>query len=487
MVTVETITGREEIERYVPLCRELACESGCHLPFQGLRHPLVWWDHFNNADGTDFKSKRGTNFLGVRSRLEKLFLLAARNGQGLCGVVPLVEYSVETAGLRDAVRVITLPGDFFIPYQDFTVSPGVRGEAVAALLGAVSELLGERGLAVLPYVPEGSPNVPHIREGIEGLSSKGLRCTAAVTGRRGGVRPWTIEPIVSVLRQITDQDMPQSPKDAICALIGDLKACPPMNLLFPGTRRGFEGRIEAVIGHLAGTPAVAGRIGSLRALLEDEALLYPFIRLPGDRQAYLGSLGKSSKANFHLYTNRFTKASGSFEKLTSPEITDADIDDCLRIHSLRWGENSVSLRNESSHGFLKDLCRQLSLEGSLTLFFARYQGRRIASHSCIDVGGRREAYLIGRDPLFDETRASRLLYLHTILDAIEGGFHTYDLGLGWHAYKMSFTKTCSRTLNFFISPGVRPLDLSKLFLGYECMIPLDGEWACRTGRDHMQG
>jgi CelD/BcsL family acetyltransferase involved in cellulose biosynthesis len=112
----------------------------------------------------------------------------------------------------------------------------------------------------------------------------------------------------------------------------------------------------------------------------------------------------------------------------------------------------------------------LASEGSLSLFFAQYQGKRIATLSCIDIQGRREAVMTGRDPEYADMSAGFLLFFETIIDAIDHGFHSYDFGMGWYAYKTRFTKTYIHTLNFFISPETSPIYLTKLFLGYECMI-----------------
>ena len=81
-------------------------------------------------------------------------------------------------------------------------------------------------------------------------------------------------------------------------------------------------------------------------------------------------------------------------------------------------------------------------QGFLTLFFARFQGKRIATHSCFDILSRREAYLIGQDPEFKNLGAGRLLFMETIYDAIDSGFDVYDLGQGWFDYKMIFKKYC---------------------------------------------
>jgi hypothetical protein len=473
MLTTHIITDRSEIERYTPRCQELARESGTHLPFQNLHMPLVWWGHFNNTDGSNFTSKRGTNFLGSQSWLQKLFLIVSLDGSEVVGAVPVVEYAVRIPREQDTLQVITFPGDFLIAYQDFTVSSQLRKEAIKALLHAMVGFLDGHALLILPYVPENSPNIHDLKQCIAELSKMGFHCSTALTGRRGGVREWTLESIVSCLGQIADRVKDSSRLDEIRKLVADLETSPLMNLLFPRTRNSFESRIREVVTMIQGDTAIEKPLEKLETLLTDVPVQYPYITLPVDADAYMITMSKETRRYFRRYKRDYEGQGGGFEKILSSDIREQDIEDYLKLHNQRWGDHSILIRNDTSNDFHKDICWRMSSQGCFTLFFAKYHGKRVATHSCIDIQGRREGYMTGRDPLYAETRASRLLYLETIIDAIRHGFHTYDLGHGWHAYKMSFTKTDIRTMNFFISPGTAPVDLTKLFLGYECMIPMD--------------
>lgn len=486
MISVVVIQDRQEIDRHIPLCRRLALEAGAHLPFQHLVHPLVWWDHFNNADGSDFAGKRGTNFLGARSRLEKFSLLAAFDGQGLVGSLPVVEYAVALPGSPDPIRLITLPGDFFISFQDFTVSPGQRQETVNALLKAMSGLLDGRGLLALAHLPQDSPNVPAITASVRELSARGFHCTTALTGRRGGVRPWTAESLASSLRQAASCLKGAGREDGLSALAADLETCPPLHLLFPGKRKALEARVRSALDEACGNGLPRALLEEMESLMSDEPILYPYISLPADPESYLATMGRDTRRYFRRYRKVFEGMGGTFEKVASPDIRRSDIEDHLKLHSTRWKGRSVSIRNEPSRAFHEDLCLKMAAAGCFTLFFARYGGKRVAAHSCVDIGTRREGYMTGRDPVYDHTRAARLLFLETIFDAIAHGFERYDLGLGRFAYKTSFTKASSRTCNFFISPGPSPVDLAGIFLGYECMLPPDGEISCLPDRQNHE-
>lgn len=473
MLTAKVLSDRSEIDELLPQCIHLAREAGCTLPSQYLHVPLLWWDAFSSNDGTEFNRKRGTNFLGARSWLKDLRLLVVMEETSVVGAIPIVSYLVKVPGEENPARVFTLPGDYqLISRHDFIVSASVRKEAIRVLLDSLVQCLEDEGdVVIIPYMSEGSPNVQIMRNYIDEAPAKGLNGFTAVTGRRGGVRPWTMDAILSCLRQIADRASSQPLKDGINGLVSELAACPPMNLLFPRTQKMFEEKIQTTLGSFKGEPSLGNILDELKALLADAPVIYPYIQLANDRHMYMNTLGKTTRENTRNLRNRFARHGGEIRKITSSRITEQDINDCLTLHNLRWGDASASLRGDASFHFHKEMCRKLSSEGCLNLFFAEYQGKRIAACSCIDILGRREIYLTGRDPEYDKRSAGRLVMLESILDAIDRGFAIYDLGLGWFAYKMAFAKSYKRTWNFFLSPHKRLEDIERMYLGFECMIP----------------
>ena len=472
MITVRTLSGRSAINLAAPDCTRLAQEAGCVLPFQHLDMPLLWWDCFNPGDGEDFPKKRGTNFLGTWSRPQSLRLLVAMDGSAVVGAVPVVSYLVRVPREEKPVRVVTFAGDVqLMSPQDFTVSAETRREALRAMLDALTgSLEGEDDIVLFPYVAGDSPNIGELRSYLDEASARGYGCLAALTGRRGGVKPWTVDAILSCLRQIADRVPCPSEKDRVKHLIDDLSACPHMKLMFPRNGREYEEKVRAVIGSVGEEHVPAHVNESLEMLLADAPVIYPFIDLPGDRDTYMGSLGKSTRANTQNMRNRFARAGGRVERIPSSQIVDQDIDDYLTLHNMRWGDDSASLKSDASYRFHADLCRALSSRGVLTLFFAQIEGRRIASNSCIDIGGRREAYLTGRDPAYDRWSAGRLVFVESILDAIDRGFTRYDMGHGWVEYKMAYAGSYMNTWNFFLSPRRKPEDFERIYQGYECII-----------------
>lgn len=472
MITVHIISDRSEIERHVPLCINLAQSSGNELPFQHLHMPLVWWDHFNNTDGTDFSKKRGQNFIGLQSRLQKLLLLVSSNGSDIIGTVPIVIYSVRLSGEKYAIPLITFPGDLLIAYHDFNVAPKLRNEAIKSLLETMVKMLDGRGLIMLSHIPENSPSISALMQCMNDLSTKGFHCRTAVTGSSGGVRAWTTESIISCLRQITDKISDPFHKDEVMKLLAEIDTCPPIKLSFPKTRNNFEDRIRNIINSINNNIELENTITELEAALSNSSIEYLYIQLPKDRETYFNTFSKASRKHIRNMRNKFVKNGGGYEKIDSLSITDQDIDDYLRLHDMRWGDESISIVNEATYNSQKELCRSLSSEECFTLFFALYQGKRIASISCIDIQGRREAIMAGRDLEYDRTSSGFLLMLETIMDAIDHGFHTFDFGMGWYAYKTRFTKSSIHTLNFFIVSEISSSYFTKLFQGYECMISI---------------
>jgi hypothetical protein len=472
LITVKVISDRSEIDQILPRCIQFAEEVGCVLPFQYLYMPLIWWDQFNNNDGTDFTKKRGTNFLGAQSWLKNLRLFVAMDGTAIAGAIPIVSYLVKIPGEEKQMRIFTFPGDYqLMSPQDLTVSVEMRKEALWALLDSLTGCIEDKDdVVLLPYVAGDSPNIRELKLYFSEASARGYGCLAALTGRRGGVRRWTVDAILSCLRQIADRVTHSLVKDEVRRLIDDLAACPPMKLMFPRNCREYEERIRSVLRSVDEKHVPAHVNESLETLLADAPVVYPFIELPKDRDTYMGSLGRSTRVNTQNLRNRFARGGGRIERIASSRITDQDIQDYLTLHNLRWGDASASLKSDASYRFHSNLCRKLSSQGLLTLFFAHSQGRRIASCSCIDIQGRREIYLTGRDPEYDQWSAGRLVLVESILDAIDRGFGRYDMGHGWVAYKMAYAGTYTNTWGFFLSPRRKPEDFKRIYQGYECII-----------------
>ncbi|HEY5997795.1 MAG TPA: GNAT family N-acetyltransferase [bacterium] len=471
MISTRTVTDPAEIERWVPACSELARTTQASLCSQYLDVPLLWWKSFANGSGQDTYTVRGANFLGTRSWLEDMFVILAFAGDELLGALPLASQSVKVRGRAVPRRVVTLPGDFqLIPYMDLTVAAGRRREVIGALLDTAIDGLGDDDLLMLQYLPETSPHLEEIAAHLRAKAPAGVRYTVATTGRRGGVWPWNLEIIVSCLRQLRARVTTADLRGHLDGLLEALGSCPSTSLILPQTRRTFEEKIRDALDCVSADVGPGDATRVLQSHLADAPDYYGRISLPKDEDTYRASLGKDTRRYFQRYGQAFREAGGSFEKIASERVTERDVDDYLALHDSRWRGDSAVLKNERLYRFHRDLCARLAAKGFLSLFFAVYRGARIAVHSCIDICGRREGYMIGRDPGFEETRAGRLLYFETIRDAIASGYRTYEMGRVWFAYKASFTRESALTRNVFVSKAGTAPDLNGIFGGYECML-----------------
>lgn len=466
MIETKFIDNFSEINALLPEWRELARRSGSELPFHQMELPLEWWRHFGSHTGQDFGRMRGRNFWGNQSWIEKFGLLIATAEAQIVGLAPLVTIRIQISGLAEPVRMLALAGDsVLMAYQDLLTAPENRDQIVAQLITALVEQTGH-DLLFLGNLPEDSPHLASLRAHLAAYRNDGWAGGETINRRRGGMQPWTMAAIAhagsKLLELVTEEEIHAS----LAQFLEKLAVLKPESLLFPRTRVNLELQISTLIDRIAETPQNREWLEEIKKLLNPEAIPYPKLQLPSDRDQYLQSLSKDTRRYFRRYGARFLEAGGSFEKISAGDITSQDLDDYLNLHARRWQAESAAV-NDLSMDFHRDLGLALAGQDYFTLFFARFNGKRIAAHSCFDIGKRREGYFTGRDPDFEELRASRLLYLETILDAIDHGFTTYDLGYGGDAYKLSFANIIAHVHHFILAPAHKIPDLDKVFPKYE--------------------
>ncbi len=474
MIAAELLTEKSAIDRVIPECVRLAREEHAPLPFQYLHMPLAWWETFRSEPGELFWQKRGKNFLGVQSRLEKFFLLTARDGADLCGAVPLVRYALKPSSGREEIHIITLAGDYVLhPFQDFMVRQRGRQQTVAVMLEYLARLLKkENSIFWAGCLPEESPNLNALRQACRSLRDREMESFEALSFQRGGVWPWTIDGISAALKKIKERcEKSGEDIEGLAELTAKFSSCSPRSLLFPRTRVGLLQEIQTFLPCLRQREDLSELVEKLESFLNNTPMLYPYIELPGDREEYLATLSYSTRRYFRRYMRRFLEAGGSFEVIPPAEITAEDIEDYLRLHLLRWGDASAAICGKSAD-YHRKISAAMAELGFFLLFFARYQGRRIAVHSCFDIGSRREGYITGVDPEYNELRTGRLLYIQTIYDAIDKGFSRYELGAVGFDYKMSFVQKTAVAHNFFVYPDGQGACLEQVFAGFECMEPV---------------
>ncbi len=393
-------------------------------------------------------------------------LITAENDGDLVGAVPLVLVEAKISGEKIPRKILTFPGDsVLIPYQDMLVHPDGREHIVRTLFEATVRFSAENdALLFLPYLPESSPHIELLKNQLGAFIKNGYEGAFLKNRRRGGVHPWTIQSLAFYVEKMAGK----IPGVELNELAQDLKISTGAALFFPKTRRTLQGRIKAAINALSANDLVAREINNIRQLLKPADIVYPYLKLPDSVDAYLAGLSKGTRRYFRRYKKQFIEQGGSFEKLTGAQITEKDVGDYLDLHFQRWHEESAAL-NDATRSFHFETSLEMARLNQFTLFFAKHNGQRIAAHSCFDIGKRREGYFTGRDPEREELRAGRLLYMETILDAIEEGFIDYNFGYGGDSYKLSFTETVGKTVHFILAEKWKMPDLEKLYPKYELL------------------
>ena len=469
------ITEEAAIRNTVPLLQNFVRQAGTSLPFSCIQMPFEWWRQFNSRENSLFGDKRGKNFMGNQCRLEKFSIFLVEEDNRICGFAPLYSYRVNCSGHTDDLRVLAFASDYVLaPYQDVFILPGKRKAVLSCLLkGLYSQLAAqEYDLVFLGYIPENSPNIPVLRKLLSVDRDSGIESMEAVTSQRGGVWPWTIDGITGSLRQILDKRVEDiAVQHKVQQLVDKLESCTPMSLFFPETRLAWFAEVKAVLGECSEEKKFSADIEKVSSFLRTRFLPYPYIELPASREEYLARLSRSTRRYFRRYTKKWQQAGGTFERLDGTDIQAGDIDDYIRLHHMRWRDESAAMSG-TAELFHREICRSMRREGVLSLFFATFQGKRIAAQSCFDMHKRREAYLTGRDPEYQELRAGRLLYLETIYDAVDQGVTRYDMGALDFSYKKSFATGMSSSRSFFLFNAGGTPDLDRLFTKFECMVPV---------------
>jgi len=466
MLKTQILQNLQQIEAIIPRCRILAQQAQSYIPFHQFEVWLTWWENFHSLSPFDFGERRGRNFIGSQSTVKDLIMISAENNDHLVGVLPLVLVEAKIAGEKTPRKILTFPGDsVLIPYQDILVHPDDWEKIVSILFKAAVSISREmNAFLFLSYIPDNSPHIDFLKNKLGAYIDNGYEGAFLKNRRRGGVHPWTLDSLTYYVKKLTEKGNATE----LAELCNDLDKTTAATLLFPKTRLALQRRIESALKAVAANELVADEIRNIRGLLEPADIVYPYLKLPNSIDNYLSSLSKGTRRYFRRYRKQFIEQGGSFEKLTGEQITEKDIEDYLDLHFQRWHEESAAL-NEATRAFHFESNLKMAGLNQFTLFFAKHDGKRIAAHSCFDIGKRREGYFTGRDPEKEELRAGRLLYMETILDAIEEGFTEYNFGYGGDSYKLSFTDTVGKTVHFLLAEKGEMPDLEKLYPKYELL------------------
>jgi hypothetical protein len=468
-----TIISYENISsEYIKRIGECARKAGSVLPFHRPEIPLTWWTNFQSQNGEPFSGKRGRNFLGANSWLDDFYFLVIEEGNCVNAAIPLAGYSLRIPTMKEHIKMLAFACDsVIIPYQDFLCLPLRREKSINLLITEIINLLKDRyDVVFLGYIPDNSPNIAYI-ENFRKNTSDDIKFIKCITSEKGGIYPWTLNHLKKTIQTIIDKiNNDHASGCGMKLLLDKLTNLNPDTLLFPRNRMVLEKEISESLSALAGVQSFSDEIEAIINIFKHNLMPYPFIQLPSNRESYINCLTKSVRTNLRRHHKKFIESGGSFEKVSSGDLSEKDIEDYLNLHIMRWGDNSVAI-SDKTRKFHKELCANAALGGYFTLFFARCDGKRVAAQSCFDINCRREMSFSGLDPEYQKHSAGLLLFLETILDAIDNKFSSYDLGLGFGGdkYKMKFTDTYSKTYSYFISNRCKEIDLNRIFLAYECM------------------
>lgn len=450
---------------------EFSDEAGGTLPFHRPEMSITWWNKFNSSDGEPFEKKRGRNFLGTQCWMNDLYYVISEDSKGICGAIPVVSNTIRMSKEQDLTRMLSFASDYVLaPYQDFLVSPLKRKETLSFLIQELMVLMTKgHQFVFLGYIPEKSDNIPVIDEILDEMSGD-ISCKKCITSQKGGVRPWTLKYLQKLFGNIVDKVGENLPGyKPVYELAGRLGECQPDTLLFPRDRKELEMSLWNIVSDYGHLDHLQEEMESIHSILSPSPIMYPFIDLPADRESYLHALGKKTRFNFRYYRKKILGMGGTIENVNSEEMTERDIENYLDLHMMRWGKRSVAI-TDKTRDFHMQLCSAMARQRCFTLFFIRLNGERIAAHACFDINDRREAYFTGINPDYDKFSAGMVLFLETILDAIDHHFTRYELGYGGDGYKFRFTGSSAKSYSYFIAEKGRMPDLDRIFTGYECMV-----------------
>jgi hypothetical protein len=475
MLELRFAESEDDLRRLAERSGELLAASGSTFLFGRPAIPALWWKHFRSDGAADFGERRGRNFLGVKTRLERPLFLVAEEAGALRGLAALVESSVTLRANAPPLRLLSFCADSVILfYQDLVIHPEGREATIAAMVDRLAAFVREEGMLLfLGHIPEESPNLAALARAVKAKVAQGWKGGVAENRFRGGAYPWSVHKLAKAVTDLRDR-LPEGDagRAELEALAAKLEAQGPALLGFAGTRLALEKQVKEAAARFEKDAEADDARRRIAGALEGGPIQYPNIRLPATPEAYLESLSSSRRYYFRRYLRKFLDAGGEFEDVAPASVTAADIEEFLDLHQERWGADSVAV-NPATLGFHRELAQEAARQGLFRLFFARHGGKRICAHVCLDIGERREYFFSGRTSASEELRAGKLLVMHTVQDAIKRGFAFYDFGYGGDEYKADFTKTWRTVRSLFLHGGPEMPDLEKLFPKYECMGPLD--------------
>ncbi|SNT07105.1 Acetyltransferase (GNAT) domain-containing protein [Noviherbaspirillum humi] len=157
------------------------------------------------------------------------------------------------------------------------------------------------------------------------------------------------------------------------------------------------------------------------------------ISLPDTKEAYIGSLGKSTRKNIKHHISRAKRAFPSFEHVVveGAQADEADVRAIIDYNHQRMaGKNKVSSLDEEEAARLLQLVRACGLVSLI-----RIEGAVRAGAIYFRIGDRFFSVVNAHDPAYDNYRLGMSCCYLTVLDAIHRGATEFHLLWGRYEYK----------------------------------------------------
>jgi CelD/BcsL family acetyltransferase involved in cellulose biosynthesis len=179
----------------------------------------------------------------------------------------------------------------------------------------------------------------------------------------------------------------------------------------------------------------------------------PFVRLPGDWDAYLdGRLSANSRQKIRRILRQIENSDAFRITHAGRETLERDIDILLRFWAERWGAQKGAKLNAILKNYR--LMLRHAFEAGALFLPVLWQGERPIGALAILADVRKKSFLFfvgGRDETFDGLPAGLALHGYSIRHAIRHGFVTYDFLRGNEPYKYSFGAEEYRVTSFVLT------------------------------------
>lgn len=401
---------------------------------------LEWFECFRSDEKFTFASKRGLNFLGRQSTLSSLFFLLIYDETELVAFAPFFRFRVYFTDNPAAYEVICFcPDSTIVFYNDILVKAGFESIAVQTVL----EFFGQYNkttpyIVLFNHVPSTSTTLPLLTKLSMKMLHSGFTVGISPVFWRGGLYPWNIHNLLSIMQNAeSSDDVSDETRKSILAAIDLMTVTNKTMLVFKKNHLLLKAAIYKIFSESKPSDKLFELFNDIEAVFQSNPVKYPYLTLPKTPEEFADSLSSSKRYYFKRYRKQFLDNGGCFTKHGADSIVAADIHDFISLHRERWGKNSNILNNMTS-SFVFSFLKILAGNGFLTIFFATYQSKRIASLCCIDFKERREFFSSGRTRDDEKLRAGKLLLYESINDSIHEGLSYFDFGYGDEAYKSDY-------------------------------------------------